>query len=239
MHLCKPSFLLRFFIVKLVRKSFLLRFVGTFSQSKCRYCQVKGLKSTLFVLQPTPNPLLCVFPSSLPVYLCVFETGRAAKFVVQYFTKCSLCFILSSRLTDSCWVDQSLFQLTKNLSLDQPHQLANNSTTLDVENTKPSILYYLSDKGEVKIQAPLHDGHDQHYNVSMFPSFGALNASLKKLVFRQVLKPPPLKSSGLHFLVLQDRPNRRVFICSKICSKKFLNKKKGIKWHMPDKKVQQ
>ena len=43
-------------------------------------------------------------------------------------------------------------------------------------------------------------------------------------------------SSDLHFSVFQNRPHRGALICSKICSKKLQTKKKGMKWHMSDKK---
>ena len=41
-------------------------------------------------------------------------------------------------------------------------------------------------------------------------------------------------SLDLHFSVIKNRPDRGALICSKTCSKKFENKKKGQKWHMPD-----
>ena len=49
-------------------------------------------------------------------------------------------------------------------------------------------------------------------------------------------KSTPSFSLGLHFLVLPDRSEKGALICSKICLKKFKNKKKGQKWYMPDKK---
>ena len=49
----------------------------------------------------------------------------------------------------------------------------------------------------------------------------SLQKETLKQVQRRMLKAPPLKSLGLHFSVLQDRPDRGALICSKICSKNY------------------
>ena len=54
-----------------------------------------------------------------------------------------------------------------------------------------------------------------------------------------MLKAPTLIYSDQHISVFQNRPDRGAIICSKLCSKKFSNKKKGWKWYMPDKKAWQ
>ena len=44
----------------------------------------KGIKSTMFALRPTPNPLPCVVPSFKLVLLpCVSQTGRAARNIIK------------------------------------------------------------------------------------------------------------------------------------------------------------
>ena len=48
---------------------------------------------------------------------------------------------------------------------------------------------------------------------------------------RRMLKAPPLKPSGLHFSVFQDRSKRGAF--NKMFEK-VLNKKKDQQWYMPD-----
>ena len=62
--------------------------------------------------------------------------------------------------------------------------------------------------------------HSQHYGLgNCLIYFSNILHS-----FRRRLKAPFLKSLVLHFSVLQNRPNRGLFKCSKMCLKKLLNK---------------